>query len=58
MSYENDESWFDVFKDINLWHDASKTLENYDKWIEPPNTDDVVGVNNESPILEYKQQHY
>ena len=22
ISYEDDESWFDAYKDINLWHDA------------------------------------
>ena len=47
ISYENDKLWFDVYKDVDLWYDASETLDNYDKWNKPPNTDDVDGVNNE-----------
>ena len=48
MSYEDDKSLFDVKNDFDLWHDASETLDNYDKWIKPPNTDNVDDINNES----------
>ena len=48
MLYEDDKSWFDAYEDNELWYDASETLDKYDVWNEPSNTDGVDGVNNES----------
>ena len=48
MLYKDDESWFDAYKNINSWYDVSESLDKYDKWNEPPNTDGVDGVTNKS----------
>ena len=48
MSYEDDDLWLDVYKDMDSWYDASETLDKYDGWYKPSNTDGVDGITNES----------
>ena len=36
------------YKDYESWFDALESLDNYNKWNNPPNTDDVDGITNES----------
>ena len=31
MSYEDNNSLFDAYKDIEWWHDASESMNKYDK---------------------------
>ena len=36
------------YKDDESWFDALESLDNYKQWSEPPNTDSVDGITNES----------
>ena len=49
VSHDDDESWFDAHIEFfDLWYNTSETMDNYDKWDEPPDICSGVGINNES----------
>ena len=40
MSKEDNETWYNTNnEEYDLWHDAIKTMDNYQEWVDPPTTD-------------------
>ena len=38
MSEEDNTTWYKTIEEIDSWHDAIKTMDNYQEWVDPPTT--------------------
>ena len=58
MSHDDDEPWFDAFREFNSRHDTPEAIDNYKEWDQPSNILKDIGIINECMTKHIEPDYY